>query len=72
MVNLVWSSLADRTFYDLTQYPVFPWVIRDYLSSEIDLNDPKYYRDLTKPVGALNEDRLLNLIERYEEMDEPK
>lgn len=51
---------------------MFPWVIRDYLSSEIDLNDPKYYRDLTKPVGALNEDRLLNLIERYEEMDEPK
>lgn len=51
---------------------MFPWVIRDYVSPEIDLNDPKYYRDLTKPVGALNEDRLQNLIERYEEMDEPK
>lgn len=66
------SSLADRTFYDLTQYPVFPWVISDYTSSNIDLNDEKSYRDLTKPIGALNEERLKQLKERCEEMDEPK
>lgn len=66
------SSLADRTFQDLTQYPVFPWIISDYESNEIDLNDPQYFRDLSKPIGALNEDRLSKLIERYEEMDEPK
>lgn len=66
------SSLADRTFYDLTQYPVFPWVLCDYESNEIDLNDAKYYRDLTKPIGALNEQRFINLKERYDEMDEPK
>lgn len=65
-------SLADRTFQDLTQYPVFPWVLRDYESETIDLNDPSYYRDLSKPVGALNEERLARLKERYEEMDEPK
>lgn len=66
------SSLADRTFYDLTQYPVFPWVISDYTSSNIDLNDERSYRDLTKPIGALNEERLKQLKERCEEMDEPK
>lgn len=65
-------SLADRTFQDLTQYPVFPWIISDYQSNEIDVNDPQYYRDLSKPIGALNEDRLSKLMERYEEMDEPK
>lgn len=65
-------SLADRTTNDLTQYPVFPWVISDYLSEEIDLNDPKSYRDLTKPIGALNVERLKQLRERYEEMDDPK
>lgn len=74
--NFIYSffdySLADRTTNDLTQYPVFPWVISDYLSQEIDLNDPKTYRDLTKPIGALNENRLKQLRERYEEMDEPK
>lgn len=26
------NSLADRTFNDLTQYPVFPWVLADYKS----------------------------------------
>ena len=26
------NSLADRTFNDLTQYPVFPWIIADYTS----------------------------------------
>lgn len=65
-------SLADRTFQDLTQYPVFPWVLCDYESETIDLNDSSCYRDLSKPVGALNEERLARLKERYDEMDEPK
>ncbi|XP_053694361.1 protein FAN-like isoform X2 [Sabethes cyaneus] len=66
------NSLADRTYQDLTQYPVFPWVISDYSSDRLDLNDPVVYRDLTKPIGALNEERLQRLRERYEEMGEPK
>lgn len=65
-------SLADRSINDLTQYPVFPWVISDYISKVLDLNDPKSYRDLSKPVGALNEVRLQRLLERYEEMSSPK
>lgn len=64
--------MADRTCHDLTQYPVFPWVLSDYVSEAIDIDNPKHYRDLTKPIGALNEDRLKQLLERYEEMDEPK
>lgn len=62
------NSLADRTYQDLTQYPVFPWVICDYVSDELDLGDAKVYRDLTKPVGALNKERLQRLKERCEEM----
>lgn len=73
MINLCcFNSLADRTSNDLTQYPVFPWVICDYESAELDLNDPKVYRDLTKPIGALNEERLARLKERCEEMGDPK
>lgn len=55
------SSMADRTFNDLTQYPVFPWVIQDYSSSKLNLDDPKSYRDLSKPIGALNEVRVARL-----------
>uniref|UniRef100_A0A1B6CKQ1 WD repeat-containing protein 55 homolog n=1 Tax=Clastoptera arizonana TaxID=38151 RepID=A0A1B6CKQ1_9HEMI len=66
------NSLADRTFNDLTQYPVFPWVVQDYHSNYLDLNDPAVYRDLSKPIGALNPDRLEKLKDRYSEMPPPK
>jgi len=36
---------------------VFPWVISDYSSATLDLSDPGSYRDLSKPMGALNESR---------------
>ena len=60
------NTLAGRTRNDLTQYPVFPWVLSDYTSDSIDLNDPQVFRDLAKPVGALHEPRLKQFIERYQ------
>ena len=63
------NRLAGRTFNDLSQYPVFPWVIADYESEKIDLSDSRVYRDLTKPIGALNPDRLAMLLERYNELE---
>ena len=61
--------MAGRSFNDLTQYPVFPWVLADYTSEAIDLTDSRVYRDLSKPVGALNPDRLARLLERYSELE---
>lgn len=58
---VLYFSLADRTVNDLTQYPVFPWVVADYSSSTLDLDNPKTFRDLTKPIGALNPERLIKL-----------
>ena len=63
------NRMAGRSFNDITQYPVFPWVLSDYTSKEIDLNDSRVYRDLTKPVGALNPDRLAQLLERYKDLE---
>ena len=37
-----------RTYNDLSQYPVFPWVLTNYDSSELDLSLPSNYRDLSK------------------------
>ena len=71
-INENYFSLADRSFNDLTQYPVFPWVLSNYISKTLDLKDSKSYRDLTKPIGALNEERLERLKERTLEMPEPK
>jgi WD40 repeat protein len=59
------NTISGRSFNDLTQYPVFPWIIKDYTSETIDLDDPNIYRDLSKPIGALNETRLEQFKERY-------
>jgi factor associated with neutral sphingomyelinase activation len=64
------NNMADRSYNDLTQYPVFPWVLSDYTSATLDLNDSKVYRDLSKPIGALNEERIARLRKRYHEMQE--
>jgi hypothetical protein len=47
------SLIFPRTYNDLAQYPIFPWVISDYSSPKLDLNDPSIYRDLSKPIGKL-------------------
>lgn len=62
------NEASNRSFSDLSQYPVFPWIIADYENDVIDLNNPKIYRDLSRPIGAMNEDRLQSLLERYEGM----
>ncbi|KAF2078283.1 hypothetical protein CYY_000375 [Polysphondylium violaceum] len=68
------NNLAGRTYNDLTQYPVFPWIIQDYTSSELDLTKPETYRDLSKPIGALNPARLATFQQRYHHIPdgEPK
>ncbi|KAJ9171294.1 hypothetical protein P3X46_014682 [Hevea brasiliensis] len=65
------NTLAGRSYNDITQYPVFPWILSDYCSKSLDLSDPSSYRDLSKPVGALNLDRLKKFQERYSSFDDP-
>lgn len=57
--------LLGRTYNDLNQYPVFPWVLTNYDSKDLDLSQPSNYRDLSKPIGALNPSRRSYFEERY-------
>ncbi|XP_069554039.1 protein FAN [Brachyistius frenatus] len=66
------NNLADRSCNDLSQYPVFPWVLADYTSAQLDLTSAATFRDLSKPVGALNKERLDGLLARYRGMPEPR
>lgn len=59
------NTISGRTYNDLSQYPVFPWVLVDYTSEELRLDDPSVYRDLSKPVGALNPDKVEAIRDRY-------
>jgi len=63
------NTLAGRSYNDLMQYPVFPWILADYRSEELDLNDAKTFRDLAKPMGAQTERRLEQFKKRYEDWD---
>jgi len=48
------NQAGNRSLSDLSQYPVFPWILQNYDSNTIDLDDESEYRDLSKPIGALN------------------
>ena len=65
------NTISGRSFNDLCQYPVMPWVLAQYEADAIDLSDPSVYRDLSKPVGALNETRLRDFLERFHSLSEP-
>ena len=47
-----------------------PWVLSDYTSPTLDLSDPRVYRDLSKPMGALHEPRLKEFLNRYRSLAE--
>ncbi|KAL9550165.1 hypothetical protein PS6_005689 [Mucor atramentarius] len=64
------NAIAGRSYNDLTQYPVFPWILADYHSEELDLNDPKSFRDLTRPMGAQTAERRQEFAERYRQWGE--
>ena len=63
------NTLAGRTYNDLAQYPIFPWVLADYHSAELDLSSPRTFRDLRYPIG-IQHSRLKEVVqERYRELE---
>ncbi|XP_057461484.1 protein SPIRRIG-like isoform X2 [Actinidia eriantha] len=66
------NTLAGRGYSDLTQYPVFPWVLADYESENLDLSDPKTFRRLDKPMGCQTLEGEDEFKKRYESWDDPE
>ena len=64
---IIWLNIySNRSFNDLAQYPVFPWLLTNY-DDPIDTNK---YRDLSSPMGMLdfNEEskkRKLNFLSTF-------
>ncbi|XP_060777738.1 neurobeachin-like protein 2 isoform X2 [Neoarius graeffei] len=65
------NTIAGRTYNDLSQYPVFPWVLCDYTSNVLDLEDPAVFRDLSKPIGVVNPRHAQDVREKYESFEDP-
>ena len=65
---IYWLNMySGRSFSDITQYPIFPWVIKDYQIEKLDLNDENIYRDFGKMVGEFNQERLERLIDNQKD-----
>ncbi|GMF24916.1 unnamed protein product [Phytophthora lilii] len=60
---------AGRSYNDASQYPVFPWVIKDYESAELRLDDEDIYRDLRRPIGAQTPEAIQRARATYEGWD---
>ncbi|GAB2248593.1 hypothetical protein Droror1_Dr00008475 [Drosera rotundifolia] len=66
------NTLAGRGYSDLTQYPVFPWVLADYESDTLDLTDANTFRRLDKPMGCQTLEGEEEFRKRYESWDDPE
>ena len=64
------NTLAGRSYNDLMQYPVFPWVLADYTSEDLDLTNPRTFRNLARPMGAQTSARLEQFKKRYRDWDD--
>ena len=65
------NTLAGRSYNDLMQYPVFPWIVADYDSPELDLSSAQTFRDLSRPMGAQTPERAKQFEKRYAEWEDP-
>lgn len=68
LMNL--NTIAGRSYNDLMQYPIFPWILADYTSQELDLTNKNTFRDLSRPIGAQTKERLEQFKRRYSEWDD--
>ncbi|XP_042494689.1 BEACH domain-containing protein B-like isoform X2 [Macadamia integrifolia] len=68
---MILNTLAGRSYNDFTQYPIFPWILSDYSSEKLDFNKSSTFRDLSKPVGALDSKRFEVFEDRYRNFCDP-
>ncbi|XP_012161091.1 uncharacterized protein LOC101454375 [Ceratitis capitata] len=59
------NQIAGRTYNDLMQYPVFPWILSNYSSDILDLTDITNFRKLEKPVAVQHEENEEHYISNY-------
>ena len=66
------NDLGSRTFDDMSQYYIFPWTVTNFKTPKLNgefFCEAENFRDLEKPVGALNPQRLKILTDRYKESE---
>ena len=62
---MIVNKYGGRSFNDLSQYPVFPWIICDYDSKSIDLSNKKSYRPLDNTIAGITAVKRAAADEKY-------
>ena len=65
------NTLSGRGLNDLSQYIIFPWIIKDFDKEILNWMSNSIYRDLTLPIYAVGND-LEKIKEKYELLDDEK
>ncbi|XP_018413216.1 PREDICTED: lysosomal-trafficking regulator [Nanorana parkeri] len=61
---------AGRSFNDLMQYPVFPFILSDYTSETLDLSNNNIYRNLIKPIAVQSKEKEDRYIDNYKYLED--
>ena len=56
------NHISGRSYSDVTQFPVFPWILVNF-GSKLLLSDPSNYRDLSLSMGALGSSERTKVFE---------
>ncbi|XP_073776411.1 lysosomal-trafficking regulator isoform X4 [Danio rerio] len=61
---------AGRSFNDLMQYPVFPFILKDYTNETLDLQEASIYRNLSKPIAVQSKEKEDRYVDNYRYLEE--
>ena len=64
------NKFAGRTYLDLMQYPVFPYIVANYDTNVLDLRQSSSYRNLAKPIAIQHANKEEKFIDTYRALDD--
>lgn len=65
------NQVSGRSFKDITQYPVFPWILKNFEEEHYNPNITESFRPLSKTIGALGDDKRIQAFQqKFEVIDD--
>ncbi|CAF1316351.1 unnamed protein product [Adineta steineri] len=64
------NKLGGRSYLDLMQYPVYPYIVANYENSTLDLRAASSYRNLSKPISIQSSEKEEKVIDSYNDLKE--
>ena len=64
------NKYSSRTFNDVNQYPIFPWLITKYQQEKENNNIKLFFRNFKYPMAAQIEENRINAFNRFSDDEE--